>query len=901
VRKSGVLDELDQLAERRHRDPPSVLARATELLSASDDPRVPATAHRVIGLALHELDQPGEAVASFRRSVARSVDGGFSDEEALARASMAISLLTLGDTAGASGEIARASAVAPESVRGAVELLRGVVAVRTGHLGRGMDAYRRALRWLEGSGDLGSQARALVCRGVVHSWQGRLELALVDFAEAERIAAERDLPVLVAMSAHNTGVAYCRRGNLPAALAAFDRAQSAYEALHNPGRLTAVLEADRSEALMVAGLVAEARTAAAAAVATLEPLGDLLHLVEARMLLARALLAGGAYREAAAEAARAAIESEAAPPLAAQARYVEVQAEVVALQDRGMPSADLLRRSRQIASELEAQGWPVEAVHVRTFVGRMALALGQPAVARTELARAAEARRRGTADLRARAWQATALLRLAEGDRPGAKRALARGIAVVDEHRASLGATELRAHASGHGIDLARLGIGLALEDGRPAEVLRWAERSRAGALRRPAVHPPDDEQLADDLAELRWVRTEMREAAIQGAVPIASETGSSENSGTGTSGTRALEARATALERSVCARTRRAGEARGREANLSSADTGRIDLGAVRAALGDRVLVEYVALQGTLHAVTLHRGRARLHLVGDVAQVEKERRYLLFALRRLLLPGSGASAAESVASTAARLDDLLLAPLRLPAGAPLVVVPTGELHGLPWSALPSLCGRPTTIAPSTALWLGGRPPGGPSPVDGGGRGVVLVAGPRLPGADAEVRELARLYEGAPVLAGMDATAAGVLAAVEQADLVHLAAHGSFRADSPLFSSVLLADGPLTVYDLERLRRAPAVVVLSACDAAVAAVHEGDELLGTAAALLCLGVRSVIAPLIPVPDGATTAMMVALHHGLRAGKRPAQALADARHGQDPTAAAAFVCIGRDDT
>ena len=100
------------------------------------------------------------------------------------------------------------------------------------------------------------------------------------------------------------------------------------------------------------------------------------------------------------------------------------------------PPPDLLRRSRRIAAELEAQGWPVEALHVRTFVGPMALALGRPAVARTELAQAVAARPRGTADLRAQAWHATALLRVADGDRAGAKRALGRGIAVVDDYRA---------------------------------------------------------------------------------------------------------------------------------------------------------------------------------------------------------------------------------------------------------------------------------------------------------------------------------------------------------------------------------------------------------------------------------------------------------------------------------
>ncbi|HEX7277171.1 MAG TPA: hypothetical protein VF244_07325, partial [Acidimicrobiales bacterium] len=101
MRPPKLLDELDDLAERRHRDPPRVLARASTILGATDDPRVAAAAHRVLGLAYHELDQTQEAVDSFARSVALSVEGGFADREALARASLAISLLTIGDTDGA--------------------------------------------------------------------------------------------------------------------------------------------------------------------------------------------------------------------------------------------------------------------------------------------------------------------------------------------------------------------------------------------------------------------------------------------------------------------------------------------------------------------------------------------------------------------------------------------------------------------------------------------------------------------------------------------------------------------------------------------------------------------------------------------------------------------------------
>ena len=53
------------------------------------------------------------------------------------------------------------------------------------------------------------------------------------------------------------------------------------------------------------------------------------------------------------------------------------------------------------------------------------------------------------------------------------------------------------------------------------------------------------------------------------------------------------------------------------------------------------------------------------------------------------------------------------------------------------------------------------------------------------------------------------ATAANVLAALDDAWLAHIAAHGTFRADNPMFSSLLLDDGPLTVHDFERLGRKP--------------------------------------------------------------------------------------------
>ena len=98
-----------------------------------------------------------------------------------------------------------------------------------------------------------------------------------------------------------------------------------------------------------------------------------------------------------------------------------------------------------------------------------------------------------------------------------------------------------------------------------------------------------------------------------------------------------------------------------------------------------------------------------------------------------------------------------------------------------------------------------------------------------------------------------------------------MAAHGTFRADNPQFSSLEMADGPITVYDLERIARPPEWIVLSACDAGRAEVHPGDELMGTSAALLSLGTRAIVSSAAAVPDDGVIQVMIALHEQLARG------------------------------
>jgi CHAT domain-containing protein len=307
--------------------------------------------------------------------------------------------------------------------------------------------------------------------------------------------------------------------------------------------------------------------------------------------------------------------------------------------------------------------------------------------------------------------------------------------------------------------------------------------------------------------------------------------------------------------------------------------------------ALGETAAVEYVEVGEKLVALCLVDEQVTAtELNGSMAASECE--WLRFALGQLARGTAGArrdTARKSANASARRLDEQLLLPLLRNLGdRALVVVPTGWMHAIPWSSLPSLRARPVTMIPSLGVLsdLVTR--------RRRGRTTVLVSGPRLAHAVAEVRHLASLHQGCVVLHGRTATAEATLAALDGARLAHIACHGHFRRDSPLFSSLELADGPLNVYELQTLRRPPETLVLSACDLGSSGVHPGDELLGLSAALLAMGTRTIVASVVPVPDAEARRLMVELHRRLLAGERPAAALAAAQAG---ARVPGYVCLG----
>lgn len=871
------------------------LARlALDMARTEGDHRAEVVAERALGQAARGRHDMKASMAHLQRAVRLADDHGLDHDAALARLNLAAPLMFCGDFVGALRETDRAAAALRGHDLALVHLQRATAFSMQGRLDEAEAEYRRALPTLRRLDDRLNQARLFNNRGMLHSHRGELRPASADLARSQELYAGLGMEEAAADVRQNLGFVAARGGDLPAAMAWFDRAD---EYFHAHGLVDAVGLRDRCEALIPARLVAEARQAASAAVSELTRDGRTTYLAEARLMLAQAILLEGGADDAQATADEAAVAfaRQRRRSWLALARLLSVRAAWL----KGERSPGLLAAARRAADALEAAGWAVHALDARLIAGQVALGINRVGAARRELARAAGARRRGTAELRARAWHAEALLRLAGGDRRGAEGALRAGLRVLDRYRAALGATELRVHASAHAGDLAGMGLRLALDDGRPERVLAWAERWRAGCLHLRPVRPPDDGELAAELASLRRLAAEVDAAALAGRP---------------TSG---LLARQAAGEQAVRRRARHTSSG-----GLSAADPPPSPR-QLTAALGERALVEIVEADGQLHAVVLAGGRSRLRHLGSLAAVRAEAESLRFALRRLAFGrGSAASlaaAAVTVAYAGKQLDSLLLEPVGADVGArPLVIVPPAELHTLPWSTLPSCAGRPFAVAPSAALWWramgepglapagGGRaaPPTGPAgPALGDEQArVVLVAGPGLDHAGAEVAALARRYPHATRLTGRRATVEAVAEALDGADLAHVAAHGRFRADNPLFSCLQLADGPLTVYDLEALEQAPRHLVLSACDSGVSGVRAGDEVMGLAAALFSLGTRSLVGSVMAVPDAATRRLMLAFHGRLRKGATPAEALAGVRAGgattpADAAASAAFVCFG----
>ncbi len=135
---------------------------------------------------------------------------------------------------------------------------------------------------------------------------------------------------------------------------------------------------------------------------------------------------------------------------------------------------------------------------------------------------------------------------------------------------------------------------------------------------------------------------------------------------------------------------------------------------------------------------------------------------------------------------------------------------------------------------------------------------------------------------GRDYLLGEDATLDKVRAAARDSDLLHLAAHGLFRPEAPLLSSIHLSDQWMAVQDVYDLDLKASLVTLSACETGLGHDEGGDDMVGLVRGFLHAGASSLLVSLWMVDDTSMTDLMIRFYTYWLAGKSKSQALQQAQ-------------------
>lgn len=796
-----------------------------------------------------------------------------------------------GDAGAALAHIDAAEAVARDA--GAPHVLVAVLGQR-GLLYLGSGDTAAALLAFNSAADLLDQAEPfdqmciLLNRGALHLEHGALAPARRDLSRCVALAVTTEDHLIEFKARHNLGYVEFLAGNLPRALA--EMATAARVDSGGPWP-TALL--DQARVLREAGLISEADLALRAAgslfLADRIPQGA----AETELVRAECALAASSPREARilASCARRRFRRRGNVRWERKAEHLILVAKMALAADSGSPRRlrSIASRAGQLADTCEQEDRADLARSARLLQADALLTAGAPqsgAGPQPWLMLSPQdpiAVRLQVRHVRARAA-------LAAGDGTTSRSEVHRGLSEVSAYQARFGSLDLRTASAVHGVALARLDLEIALASGRPSAVFASIERTRAASSRLAPVRPPQDDEAASLLAQLRQVEEEARGLE-----------GSTRGGDLSRLRNRAAELRS-AVRASAWQRegTRNAGAVRE-----------VVSLSAIRAGLGREgyALVSIVSHGGQWHAALVDGRRVEQHVLGSVEVAEELVRRVGSDLDALALPMIPemirTSVRRSLQAGLAVLDAMVLGPLKVD-GRNLVVSPSGSLSILPWGLLPSRRGLPVVVSPSASSWFEAadrtttqprtQPLTEPKTHPPVWR-VASVAGPGLTRADAEARTIAGTWSGT-AMTGSDASAGAVTKVLGTYDVVHIAAHGRHEPENPLFSSLRLVDGPLFAHELDSTTRMASCVVLSACEVGLSTWRPGNEALGLTNVLLQLGARSVLAGVARVADDVAAEVMEHMHQLMAAGVDSAAALAQAQvAAARDDAPAPFVCFG----
>jgi tetratricopeptide (TPR) repeat protein len=484
----------------------------------------------------------------------------------------------------------------------------------------------------------------------------------------------------------------------------------------------------------------------------------------------------------------------------------------------------------------------------------------------------------------------------AKGDIPRALEHYKNAVAAIEQMTAALTADELRtAFVADKMAPYEALVIHYASSD--PPLAFRWAEQAKSRALLnllsagiRPKLRIGDEmdarqvKRLEAIREELNWLYARLTRGVApgeSGAPAAVPETWAKISE---------REQEATSIWRSLQGRHAE-GLSLIRETPLEPSD--------IQSILPQgTTLIEYFVARGQIIVFVVERGNVRsIPLTAPLAEVLALMENLAFQFSKFQYGSSyyerhRAALLQNTREILDKLGGKLIAPLwdQLADTASLIMVPHGLLHALPFHAI-RINGQyliethGLSYAPSAAVlkycWQKPVPRGDQLPFAGKPL-LVGVPDERISHVDDEIQALANIFTDADVLLGEQATFYQVEQVASSAGLLHLAAHGLFRPEAPLLSSIKLADRWLTVQDVYDLDLTASLVTLSACETGLGHDAGGDDLVGLVRGFLYAGAASLVVSLWPVDDESMTRLVKDFYTHWLAGNSKVDALRQAQ-------------------
>lgn len=889
-------------------------AAALEILAATNsDDEVAALAAWGAGIAALVGGQMERAITRLDESEARFVVLGKPHQAALTQVSKVIALAMLGRYSEAIEYGLRAREVLDASNDA---LAAGVIEQNIGNIYMRRDRHHEAEHYQLAARErftaLDDQKRLAQidnCLAITHTFLHKFRSAEQLYEQALHRAEDAGLSVTQAEIEASMGNLALFQGRYDRALDYLERSRRRFASLGMEHQ-SAIAEQELADAYLELNLAPEAAAIYERVVPVFAELGMRAEQARSSAYHARALMLLGQTEKAhrLLEEARSLYADEGNPVGVAMVTLAEAQLHYA----RG-DFAATQREATEAEAPLAAAGAWRRLLMARWLHGEASREMGDTGTAQTLLEETLrDAEIHAQPQLAQLCLTSLGLLAADAGEAQQAEAFFKQAVSLIEEMRAPLPAEEFRTAFVADKLTPYDELMRLCLADGSPAritEALGYVEQARSralvdmlgGALEfRPK---PRDQFEARLLSRLEELREELNWFYSRINRPLDGEAART------TAALNTLHEAVRERESTVLEIVRQL-QLRGQE-TMHRIEP--VDFAEIQRSLGtDAALVEYASLDGRLLAFVVTDERIEvvreLGSETEVGEALSQLRFQLGALRH-----GSERVRQHLAPLTARarhhlgtLYDILLRPIEARLGARrLVVVPFRALHYVPFHALFDgeayvVERREVCYAPSAGVLRHCLA----QPRRALDRALLLgVADEQTPRVRAEIEALAPLFPDSVALLDERATLAALREHASTADVLHLACHGQFRPDNPLFSSLRLADGWLTVRDAYNLDLRCDLVTLSACETGMSAVAPGDELIGLARGFFSAGAPSLLLSLWTVDDAATATLMTNLYSRLCTGETPAAAL---RHAQielmqrepHPFFWSPFVLVGR---